>query len=101
MTLLEVKVFLDQDDMHDGTPLYEHIMHMLMRHHIAGASIFTAFGGYGHEGHLNFPRRLGASDQAPLMILFIDREEKVREVLPHVRQALHDGLIVSTPVDLA
>ena len=92
--MLEVSIFLDEDDVHDGKKLYEHIMRHLMHHKILGASVFEALGGYGHKHHLNFPRRVGATDEGPIMILFIDEEEKVRSVLPHIKKVVKEGLVV-------
>ena len=95
----EVSVFLDEDDVHEGMRMYEHIMRYLMHHDIMGATVFSAVGGYGHKHHLNLPKRIGATDEGPLMIVFIDEEAKVAAVLPHIKEVLREGLIVTTHVD--
>ena len=97
--MLEVTIFLDEDDMYEGHSLHQHIMHYLIHHHMLGASIFAALGGFGHKRHLNYPKRLGAADEEPLMIIFIDEEEKVREVLPHLKEIVKEGLIVAKKVE--
>ncbi len=92
--MVEVSIFLDEDDMYDGKRMYEYILRYLMHHNIMGASVFEAMGGYGHKHHLNFPRQIGASDEGPIMLMFIDEEQKVRTVLPHIKEVVRDGLIV-------
>jgi PII-like signaling protein len=43
--MLEVSVFLDQDDTVHGDPMYEYLLRYLMHHHIAGATVFRLSGG--------------------------------------------------------
>jgi PII-like signaling protein len=97
--MTEVTVFLDEDDQHEGKPLHEYIMRYLMHHNILGASMFTALMGYGHKHHLHRPNKLGTLDEAPIMILFIDEEEKVRTVIPHLKEVVKEGLIVQKSVE--
>lgn len=96
--MVEVTMFLDEDDQYQGKPMHEYIMRYLMHHNILGASMFTAFMGYGHKHHLHHPRKIGALDEAPIMILFIDEEENVRAVIPHLKEIIKEGLIVQKSV---
>lgn len=43
--MLEVTIFLDEDDMVKDESLYQYIMKYLLHHHITGASVFAAMGG--------------------------------------------------------
>jgi PII-like signaling protein len=97
--MLEVSVFLDQDDRYEQHPADEHIVRYLMHHGIMGASVFTGSMGFGRKHHLHHPRTLGTVDECPVMILFIDEEEKVLAVLPHIKEVVREGLIVSRRVD--
>ncbi len=97
--MVEVTVFLDEADQFEGKPMHEHIMRYLMHHNIAGASLFSAMMGYGSKHHLHAPRKIGGMDEQPVMILFIDEEEKVRAVLPHLKEIVKEGLIVQRKVE--
>jgi PII-like signaling protein len=99
--MLEVTIFLDSDDLHDGQHTHEYIMRFLMHNQIKGASVFTAKMGYGVKHHLHNPRKLGNVDEEPLMIVFIDDEERVRAVLPHLKDVVKEGLIVTKNVERA
>jgi uncharacterized protein len=92
--MLEVSVFLDEDDMYDGKRAFEYILRYLMHHDIMGASLFSAVGGFGRKHHLNYPRRIGATDEGPILIMFIDDEDRVRAVLPHIKEVVKGGLVV-------
>ena len=58
-------------------------------------------GRYGVKRHLHYPRKIGASGEGPIMILFIDDEEKIRDVLPHLKEVVAEGLIVVKKVERA
>jgi PII-like signaling protein len=96
--MLQAQIFLDEDDRFEEHPLYEYILRYLMHHGIVGATLFRGTMGFGSQHHLNVPGRLGALDDRPLMITFIDDEDRVRSVLPHLASALRDGMIVTAEV---
>ncbi len=92
--MLEVSIFLDEDDRYEDKPLHEHIMRHLLHHNVRGASMFAAVGGFGVKRHLHHPKGFSATDEGPIMIVFVDEEEKVKSVLPHLKQIVNEGLII-------
>jgi uncharacterized protein len=96
--MIEVKIFFDEDDRHEEQSTYDYLMHYLLHQHIRGATLFSAMMGYGQKHHLHFPERIGATDERPLMILFIEDEEKVNSVLPHIKEVVKQGLITTHEV---
>jgi uncharacterized protein len=98
--MVEIKIFLDEGDRHGDTLMYEYIMRYLMHHQIQGACILPVFAGFGSKHHLHLPKSLGSMDEVPLVLLFIDEEEKVNLVLPHLKEIIKKGLIVRTNVEL-
>ncbi len=99
--MLEVSVFLDADDVHEGNRTYEYIVRYLMHHQVMGASVFEAMSGYGNKHHFNHPGIIGGTDEEPIMIVFIDDDDKVRAVLPHIKEVTKGGLIVLKRVERA
>ena len=55
--MLEVTMFLDEDDLHQDKRMDEYIMRYLMHHGIMGASVFPAVMGYGQKHHLHHDRQ--------------------------------------------
>ncbi len=95
--MLEVKVFLVADAVHKGRPLYEYVLQYLMEQGISGASVFSAHMGFGPRHQLNQPQRFGsAGHEAPMLLLFVDDEAKVRAVLPHVKEVVGADHVVAT-----
>ena len=98
--MLEVKIFLDEADIYNNKPMHDYIMRYLMHHNIIGASVFEVYEGYGRKHHLHHLKEIGTVDEQPLMILFIDVEDKIKTVLPHLKEVIQEGLIVLTKVEL-
>ncbi len=97
--MIEVQIFLDAEDRYNGQPMHEHILRFLMHHRIAGATLVRGMMGFGSHHHLQEPTRFGAADAVPLIVLFVDDEEKVAAVLPHLKQVVSEGLIVTHRVE--
>ena len=97
--MLQVQLFLHEEDYFQDHQSCEHILRYLLHHKILGATMFKGHMGFGSGRHLNAPRKFGASDALPVMIMFIDEEEKVRGVLAHLKEVIGDGLIVSQRVE--
>jgi PII-like signaling protein len=96
--MVEIKIFLDEGDRYEDQLMYEYIMRYLMHHGIQGASILPVFAGFGHKHHLHLPKSFGNVDEVPLVLMFIDDEEKVEAVIPHLKQIIKKDLIIMTKV---
>ncbi len=92
--MLEVQIFLDEEDRHNGQPMHEHILRFLMHHKISGATMIKGAMGFGSHHHLHEPTRIGATDALPIVIVFVDEEQKAVAVLPHLKEIVAEGLIV-------
>jgi PII-like signaling protein len=97
--MLEVKIFIDTEDLYGTSALHESILRYLLHHGIKGATLFRGVMGFGAHHHLHEPRRFAASDAVPMMILFIDEEERVRKLIPSLKEMIAEGLIVAHKVE--
>lgn len=96
--MLQVQVFFDQDDRHDDRPLADYLIRYLLRNGIRGATIFAATTGFGEKRRIHEPRKIGHLDESPLLLIFTDDEARVREVLPHLRQVVRGGMVLTLGV---
>jgi hypothetical protein len=90
---------LDDEDLYESKPPDEHILRYLMHRQIKGATMFRGYMGFGARHHLHAPGKIAASDALPVMILFVDEEANVREILPHLKQIVSEGLIIAHKVE--
>jgi PII-like signaling protein len=97
--MLQAQIYIDKDEVFGSHPLYEYIMGFLLRHKIAGATAFRGHIGFGVHHHLKRPDNWFSFDEPPMLITFIDEEEKVRNVLKALRREVSSGFIVVNQVE--
>jgi uncharacterized protein len=97
--MLQAQIFIDKDELKGSLHLYEFILQFLIKHKIKGATVFRGSIGYGHQQYLNRPTALFSFDETPMMIIFIDEDEKVKSTLTDLRQEIKSGFIVTSQVD--
>ncbi len=86
-------VFVDETDMWHQERLYEAIVRVLERNGIAGATVLSGIMGYGIHRRIHRKGLFGVSDDKPVTVVVVDREERIRAVLPVLSQMVKEGLI--------
>ena len=97
--MLQAQIYIDKDQVYGSHPLYEFILRFLLHHKIAGATAFRGQIGFGVHQHLKRPDSLFSFDEPPMLITFIDEEDKVRNVLKALRKEVSSGFIVVNHVE--
>lgn len=97
--MLQVQIYIDKDEIIGLEPLHKFIMRFLLDHEIAGATSFKGSSGFGRDQKLKLPGRQFSFDDTPMLITFIDTEEKVKKALTELRKQYTGGLIVSHAVE--
>lgn len=91
----ELQIFLDEEDQYQGMPMHEHILRFPMHQGISGATMFKGVMGFGSHHHLQAPTKLGTSDALPLVIVFVDKTDRVIDLLLQLKGLVSEGLIVA------
>ncbi len=73
-------VFVEDTDTWEGEPLYEAIVRLFHRNHVAGATVWNGIMGYGAHGRIHRKGLFGVADEKPVVIVAVDTEEKIRGV---------------------
>jgi PII-like signaling protein len=97
---LLARVYIGEADRHDGHPLYQVIVRFLRDRGIAGVTVFRGIEGYGANAHLHTSRLLRLSEDLPILVEIVDREDRLREVLPELDAMIVDGLITLERVEV-
>ena len=97
--MLQAQIFFEKDELKGAQPLYEFILQFLMKKKIKGATVFQGKLGYGDDKRLNRPDALFSFDETPMMIIFIDEEEKVKAALTALRKEVKTSFIVTHKVE--
>jgi PII-like signaling protein len=95
-----LRVYIGQDDQWEGKPLYEAIVMKLRQMDVAGATVYKGVMGYGAQQRMHKSRFLGLSRDLPVMITIVDKEEKIRNILPVLDEMVSEGLLVLSDVEV-
>lgn len=79
-------------------PLYRAIVEMLHGEGVAGATVIHGIEGYGGDKQIHTARILDLSSDLPLVIIAIDRAEKIEAVLPRLDEMMEKGVVTTEEV---
>jgi PII-like signaling protein len=89
-----LRIYLGESDHVQGTPAHHRIVALLRERGIAGATATRGIEGYGAKQHLHTDRILSLSGDLPIVIEAVDREDRLRAIVPELEGLLGDGLVV-------
>ncbi len=93
-------IYLGESDQLHGTPLYVAIVQFLREQGCAGATVTRAVAGYGAGARLHESGGWHWSSDAPVVIQVVDQPERLRRLLPQLRDMLSGGLITLHEVEV-
>jgi PII-like signaling protein len=97
----QLTIFIDESDQWHGKPLYIALVEAARNQGLAGATVVRGIAGYGMRQHhrLHTARIMELAD-LPLMMIIIDRAEKITHFLPIVTEMVSVGLVTHSPVNV-
>jgi PII-like signaling protein len=87
-----LRIFIGENDRHQGLPLFEWIVRKAREHGLAGATVLRGLEGFGAKSRLHTAKILRLSSDLPIVIEIIDTEQKIEAFLPLVDGAVKEGL---------
>lgn len=93
-------IFVGESDHHGHTPLATEIVQRAHRAGLAGASVFRGVEGYGASNHIHTTRILSLSDDLPIAIVIVDRDEAIQAFLPQLDELIEEGLVIVDDVEV-
>jgi PII-like signaling protein len=99
-TGVRVRAYFGERDKHHGTPLWNAFLELLRREGAAGATVTRGLAGYGAHSKIHAASLVDLSSDLPLVLEWIDSEERVARLLPMIEEMLQGGLITTEPVTI-
>jgi PII-like signaling protein len=93
-------IFVGESDHHGHTPLATEVVQRAHRAGLAGASVFRGVEGYGASNHIHTTRILSLSDDLPIAIVIVDRDEAIQAFLPQLDELIEEGLVILDDVEV-
>jgi len=95
-----LRIFLSEADHYRGQPLYQAIVLAARERGLAGATVLRGVLGYGAHSHLHTSKVLALSEDLPLVVEIVDREERLQAFLPWLEAAVGEGLVTLEKVQI-
>ncbi|MDT4986322.1 MAG: uncharacterized protein QOI74_416 [Micromonosporaceae bacterium] len=97
---LRLTIFVGEDDSWHHKPLYHEIVHRAHAAGLAGASVLRGIEGFGATSRIHTTRLLSLSEDLPLAVIIVDREDRIRDFLPQLDELVTEGLVIIDPVEV-
>ena len=93
-------IFVGESDQHHHRPVYREIVHRAHQAGLAGATVLRGLEGYGASRHIHTSRILSLSEDLPVVVVIVDRTERIDAFLPVLDEIVQEGLVVREPVEI-
>ena len=95
-----LRIFLGEAEEWQGKLLYQVIVEQAQQQGILGATVLRGIEGFGPEHVLSTNRLPDISDNLPMVVELVDRNERIEAFLPLLDRLVQRGMITSTPVEI-
>jgi PII-like signaling protein len=95
-----LRIFIGENDRHQGVALYEWIVCKAREHGLAGATVLRGLEGFGAHSRLHTAKVLRLSNDLPIVIEIVDTDDKIEAFLPAIDDAIGDGLATLEKVEV-
>jgi PII-like signaling protein len=95
-----LRIFIGENDKHEGLPLFEWIVRTARENGLAGATVLRGLEGFGARSRLHTAKILRLSSDLPVIVEIVDTEEKIETFLPLIDDAITEGLATVEKVEV-
>lgn len=88
-----LRIFIGESDLHEGQPLYAHIVEEARSRGLAGATVLRGIMGYGAASRVHTATLLRLSEDLPIVVEIVDAQEKIDAFLPFLDEVVTEGLV--------
>jgi len=88
-----LRVFIGQTDSYNGKLLYEQIVLKARELNLAGATVVRGVMGFGADSRMHTAKILRLSEDLPIIIEIVDKEENLQKLQPFLDETVEEGLI--------
>jgi len=95
-----LRIFIGENDRHEGRPLHEWIVAEARRQGLAGATVLRGMEGFGAHSRVHTARVLRLAADLPVVVEIVDTREKIDRFMPTVDAAIEEGLATLEQVEI-
>ncbi len=95
-----LRIYLGESDRFEGVPLHEAIVRKAKESGLAGATVLRGLLGYGASSRIHSSHILRLSEDLPLVVEIVDREERIRGFLGTLDGMVSGGVVTMERVEI-
>ena len=95
-----LRVHFGESDKWHGVPLHETIVARCSELGIADCMVFRGIEGYGSSTRIRHASHWKFSNDAPIMLSIVDREDQIEKIIPHLDAMVEEGLVAMSRVEV-
>jgi PII-like signaling protein len=95
-----LRIFIGEADRWHGRSLADALVLMLREQGLAGATVVRGIEGFGANSRIHTAHVLRLSEDLPIVIEVIDREDRIHAVLPRLEEMVQEGMVCLADVDV-
>lgn len=95
-----LRIFIGESDRWEGRPLYEAIVMKVREQGCAGATVLRGIEGFGAHSRIHTAKVLRLSDDLPIVVEIVDKEERIQLLLPILDEMVAEGLVTLEKVHI-
>jgi len=95
-----LRIFLGESDRWEGRALHLAIVESAKKAGLAGATVLRGLEGFGANSRIHAAHVLRLSDDLPIVVEIVDREERIRAFLPALDGMVTEGLVTLERVEV-
>lgn len=95
-----LRIFIGENDKHEGMPLYEWIIKKARERGLTGATVLRGLEGFGAHSQLHTAKIVRLSSDLPIVVEIVDTDQNIESFLPVVDDAVKEGLATVERVEI-
>ena len=95
-----LRIYLKQNTTYYGKSVHEAVLELLRDSGIRGATLLRGIEGYGTDGKIHTLKILEWSNELPVVVEAVDKEEKIRALVPQLREIVGKELMTMQAVEI-
>ena len=88
-----LRIFIGENNQHEGKPLYEWIILKAKEKGLAGATAFRGMMGFGANSRIHTTKLLRLSEDLPVVVEIVDSQKKIEEFIKLIDIVINEGLV--------
>lgn len=95
-----MRIYIGESDRWQHQSLAEALLLMAKREGLAGGTVFKGVAGFGAHSKVHTTSILRLSEDLPVLVEFIDQQERIARIRPFVAEMVQEGLVTIDLVEV-